>query len=189
MSTSILDQRFESKNFSGQKLSAQEYDNCLFESCDFTDSNLSAITFLECRFENCNLGNVMLKEASFQDVQFSGCKLLGVDFGNCNDFMFSVNFDDCILDYASFYGFHMKHTIFKTCSLKEADFTQANLQDSVFQHCNLSKSVFENTNLEKVDFSTSEHYTIDPEKNRLKKAKFNEKGLIGLLTKHDLIIK
>lgn len=50
-------------------------------------------------------------------------------------------------------------------------------------------AVFENTNLEKADFTTSYNYDIDPEKNRMKKAKFLQNGLHGLLLKYDLVVR
>jgi len=43
--------------------------------------------------------------------------------------------------------------------------------------------------LEKVNFLTSYNYSIDPENNRLKKAKFSMNGLAGLLGKYDIEIE
>jgi hypothetical protein len=43
-------------------------------------------------------------------------------------------------------------------------------------------------NLEKTDFRSSFNYSIDPEVNRIKKAKFDRAGLAGLLDKYDLEI-
>jgi hypothetical protein len=62
------------------------------------------------------------------------------------------------------------------------------LTSSVFHNCNLLKAAFYNTIIEKADFATSINYSIDPEINRIKKAKFSIFGLPGLLDKHDLII-
>ncbi len=185
----ILDQTFENKSFSGEKLPSREYDNCTFINCDFTGANMSVVTFLECRFDTCNFTKTMLKETSFQEVTFKECKMLGLDFGNCNDFMFSAEFDYCNLEYSSFSGFTMKNTMFNSCSLKEADFTDADIVGSTFYDCDLAKAIFENTIAEKVDFSTAKNFAIDPEMNRLKKAKFSTSGLAGLLHKHDLDVK
>jgi len=63
------------------------------------------------------------------------------------------------------------------------------LSSGVFDNCDLSMAVFENTNLEKADFTTSYNYDIDPEKNRMKKAKFSQNGLHGLLLKYDLVVR
>ncbi|MBP2832652.1 pentapeptide repeat-containing protein [Aquimarina sp. U1-2] len=189
MNHSIFDQTFKNDHFSGKKLPARAYDNCTFLNCDFTATNMSTVTFLECNFDTCNFDSTMLKETSFQGVVFKASKMLGVNIGSCNDFMFSAKFEDCNLDYSSFYGFTMKNTIFHNCSLKEADFTDADIVGSTFHDCDLAKAIFENTNAEKVDFSTAKNFTIDPEMNKLKKAKFSTSGLAGLLYKYDLEIK
>ena len=68
------------------------------------------------------------------------------------------------------------------------DFTETDLTDAVFDECDLSKAIFENTILEKVDLSTSINFNIDPERNRLKKAKFSAENIVGLLEKYDLVI-
>ncbi|MDY8135693.1 pentapeptide repeat-containing protein [Aquimarina sp. 2201CG5-10] len=189
MNEPIIDQTFESYNFSGKKLPAREYDNCVFTNCDFTNTDISVVTFLECRFETCNFGSLMMKKTSFQEVTFIDCKMLGLDFSNCNDFLFSVQFDSCNLDYATFYNFQMKNTIFNDCSLKIVDFTETDLSGTAFNNCNLSEAVFSNTILQKADFRTAVNYTIDPESNNIKKAKFKVSGLLGLLTKYDLDIE
>jgi hypothetical protein len=43
--------------------------------------------------------------------------------------------------------------------------------------------------LEKADIRTSHNYTIDPEKNKVKKAKFSIHGIAGLLDKYDIEIE
>lgn len=82
----------------------------------------------------------------------------------------------------------MKKTVFKSCILHEADFTEAILTGSAFDGCDLHRAVFENTVLEKVDFRTAFNFVIDPERNRLKKARFSNANLAGLLAKYDLHI-
>jgi uncharacterized protein YjbI with pentapeptide repeats len=80
-------------------------------------------------------------------------------------------------------------TRFINCSLKETDFAEADLSSSVFNNCDLAHAGFDNTNLEKADLRTAYNYSIDPERNKVKKAKFSAAGLSGLLHKYDLIIE
>jgi len=47
----------------------------------------------------------------------------------------------------------------------------------------------QNTNLEKANFLSSYHYIIDPEANRIKKAKFSLQGTVDLLAKYGIEIK
>lgn len=189
MSNLAINQTYENQDFSGKRLPAREYDNCIFINCDFTETNMSAVTFLECTFDTCNFSSVMMKETSYQEVLFTECKMLGLDFSNCNDFMFSVKFYTCNLEYTSFSEFILKNTVFNACNLKEVDFTEANLMGSIFNNCNMSHAIFEGTNLEKVDFRTAENFIIDPENNKLNKAKFSRSRLSGLLAKYNLIIE
>ncbi|GGD17077.1 hypothetical protein GCM10011343_04820 [Flavobacterium orientale] len=69
------------------------------------------------------------------------------------------------------------------------DFMNTDLTEALFDNCNLRRAVFVDTNLQKADFYSSHNYTIDPEKNKLKKAIFSSQGLKGLLEKYDLVVK
>ena len=40
-----------------------------------------------------------------------------------------------------------------------------------------------------IDFKTSYNYSIDPEVNSIKKAKFSLEGISGLLYKYDIVIE
>jgi uncharacterized protein YjbI with pentapeptide repeats len=103
--------------------------------------------------------------------------------------LFSVEFKDCVLDYAKFYTLKLKGTTFSNCSLIAVDFMNSDLTEVVFDNCDLHKSVFVDAVANKADFTTSYNFSIDPEKNKLKKARFSEAGLKGLLDKYDIIVK
>jgi uncharacterized protein YjbI with pentapeptide repeats len=72
--------------------------------------------------------------------------------------------------------------------LKETDLTECDLTEAVFDNCDLSKAIFDGAILEKADLRTAYNYTIDPEKNRIKKTRFSPAGLHGLLDKYDIRI-
>jgi len=82
----------------------------------------------------------------------------------------------------------MKATQFRKCSLQEVDFIEADLSVALFDDCDMSGAMFEDTILEKADFRSASNYTIDPEINRIKKAKFSIPDVIGLLGKFDIKI-
>ncbi len=79
--------------------------------------------------------------------------------------------------------------LFDNCNLQSVDFTQTNLTEATFHSSDLSKAIFEQSNLEKADFSMATNYTIHPEKNRIKGAKFNKDGLYGLLSMYNISIE
>jgi fluoroquinolone resistance protein len=99
-----------------------------------------------------------------------------------------VNFDNCNLSHSSFYKTKLKKTQFINLKLNEVDFTECDLSSSVFDNCDLTGAIFENAIIEKADFRTSFNYSIDPEKNRIKKARFSLSGIAGLLSKYDIEI-
>ena len=171
------------------ELETGKYEYCTFQTCNFEQVDLSEIAFWECTFKECDLSNADIRDADFREVAFQNCKLLGLDFTTTKDFLFSVSFEKCQLDYANFTGKQMPHTRFTDCSLKEADFTQASLIQATFSDCNLHRTIFEQTNLEKADFRTARNFIIDPENNILKKARFTNTNLSGLLKKYNLDIE
>jgi uncharacterized protein YjbI with pentapeptide repeats len=69
------------------------------------------------------------------------------------------------------------------------DFTESDLTNAYFDNCDLKKAIFEKTILEKSDFKSTFGFSIDPEKNRLKKAKFSKENIIGLLQHHNIIVE
>ena len=77
---------------------------------------------------------------------------------------------------------------FKNCLLEEVDFAESDLTNAVFAECDLRGAMFDHSKLEKADFRTAINYSIDPESNRIRKAKFSKEGAIGLLAKYDIII-
>ena len=130
-----------------------------------------------------------VKNTSFKTVKFSNCKLLGLNFSDCNVFLFSVGFEYCLLNLSSFYKLKLKGTKFRNCNLQEVDFTETDLTNAAFDNCDLERAIFERTILEKADFRTAYHYSIDPTVNRIKKARFSGNGLAGLLDKFNIVIE
>lgn len=116
-----------------------------------------------------------------RDVHFEQCKLLGLQFSDCKEFLFSVQFANCQLQLASFFKLKMVGTEFNTCELQETDFSEANLSSASFDQCNLTKAIFDRTNLEKADFRTAVGFSINPVENKVRKAKFSQANVIGLL--------
>lgn len=184
----IADKTFKSSNYTVNHLPKVEYDNCSFVNCNFSDSYISGISFLECEFVDCNFSSVKCKEAMFKDVVFNNCKLLGVLFHDCNPFLLSMTFTDCILNFSSFFNLKIKNTRFKNCSLEQTDFTNSDLTECIFDNCSLYQTTFDNSILEKVDFRTATDLRINPDINRIKYAKFSKENALGLLAYYKIDI-
>lgn len=183
------DKTFKGNDFSETPLVKGEYEACQFTQCNFANSNLSGSQFIECVFTDCHLSLINLNQTVFRNVQFINCKMLGLRFEQCNEFGRSFSFTGCQLAHSSFYQTNIKKTIFANCDLQECDFTESNITGVVFTNCNLQQAVFDNTVMEKADLRTAYNYSIDPETNRMKKAKFSAHGIAGLLGKYDIEIE
>ena len=184
----------ESENFLRQDyttsaLSKGEYDNCTFTGCNFSGSDLSYIIFSECEFTDCNFSMAKTQGTAFKDVDFKNCKMTGFNFSTAEPFLLSMNFTECQLNLSSFYGVKLKKARFKDCILHESDLTQADFTQASFAGCDFKHTVFENTVLEKADLRTAINYSIDPEQNRIKKAKFSLPEVTGLLDRYAIEIE
>lgn len=182
------DETFEGEDYADKVIRGQEYQSCDFKKCNFSNTDLSNNRFVDCRFDGCNLSLIKLHGTTFNDVQFKNCKMLGVNFKDCTNLFFSVGFDGCILDYASFMDKKMLKTRFIKTSLKEVNFSGVNLTGSLFDETDLNSAVFNGTDLSACNLITAYNYDIDPEFNTIKKAAFSAAGLPGLLTSHQLKI-
>jgi uncharacterized protein YjbI with pentapeptide repeats len=174
-------------DFTVQPIHQDSFESYKFTNCQFSD--IAGIDFTDCSFIRCNLSNAAVKACKMQDIEFIDCKLLGVNFFETKDFGFSVRFENCVLDYASFDNKKLNKSVFINCRLQYTNFTQADLSKSKLVNCDLSGALFYQTNLTGVDFTSSQNFDIDPTSNRIKKAKFLSADLAGLLTKFDIIIK
>jgi fluoroquinolone resistance protein len=178
--------RFEKIDFTEAPFPVGEYEKCTFIHCNFAGANIGGIIFSNVEFSGCNLSNTGLTQTAFRNVTFTECKCLGMQFLDCNPFLFEVTFRDCQLAHSSFYKMKMKKTVFANCKLLQADFTEADLNQAKFENCDLSGATFDRTILERTDFRTSYNFSIDPELNKIRKAKFSKEGILGLLDKYDL---
>jgi fluoroquinolone resistance protein len=177
---------FDKAVFTGKTMQG-EYEDCTFINCDFSNANLSNVTFTGCLFSGCNLSLCKLVKTTFNDVKFKHCKMIGLQLDTCNPFM-SFSFESCSLNHSSFYKLRIKKTVFKSCQLYEVDFSESDLTDSVFENCDFKGATFDNTILDKADLRTSYNYSIDPNMNRIRKAKFSLSSLPGLLDKYDITV-
>jgi len=181
-------QVFDKIDFNKSEWEKGEYEQCMFKDCDFSNINLSGSVFSDCTFQDSNLSLAKLVKTGFKQVQFIGSKLLGLRFDLSDDFLFSVHFNHCILNHSSFFRKKLKGTDFLHCKLEEVEFIESDLSHCRFDYSDLRGAKFENTNLEKSDFREAIHYSFDPEKNRVKKARFSMQGVLSLLDKYELDI-
>jgi len=190
MNENFSDKECYDKTYSRESvLRAEEYENCRFNNCDFSGLDLSSVKFLECEFTGCNLTLPKTVKTVFSRVQFKECKLLGLRFDQCNEFGLIFRFENCLLDQSSFYKTKIKKTVFKKSQLHEVDFAECDLSGAVFDDCDLLNARFEYSIMEKADFRSAYNYSIDPERNKIRKARFSLSGAVRLLDKYDIEVE
>jgi fluoroquinolone resistance protein len=183
------ERNFEKCAFAEITTAKADFENCSFRGCSFSETDLSNNNFVDCLFDQCNLCSAVLKNTSLRNCLFKNCKILGVNFEACNGLLFSVSFENCILNLSVFGKIKMRGTSFKDTSLQEVDFRQTDLFNSNFANCDLTRTLFAKTNLERVDFRTAYNYSFSPDGNSLKKAKFSLPAVVGLLNHLDIEIE
>lgn len=183
------DQLFDKTNYASISLDDALFEQCHFTGIDFTGTDLSGASFTDCVFQQCNLQMQPMNNILLGGVQFSNCKLNGIDFTHCNSFRFDVHFTGCLLDYTYFFEKNMKKAKLVDCSIRQAQFVQCDLSNALFQNCDLEQTMFDHNNLQGADFTTSVNLRLDPETNKIRKAKFSLYNLPGLLAKYDIVVK
>ncbi|MEI8125904.1 MAG: pentapeptide repeat-containing protein, partial [Parachlamydiaceae bacterium] len=164
------------------------YSYCTFDSCDFSEALLHEAKFCFCTFVNCNLSLLKLDGCRFQEVQFTECKIVGTEFFKCEKQFFSVTFKNCSLQYCNFSDLDMSKTAFTGSKLRENYFTNTLLKSACFDDVDLSGTLFHNCDFTQADFSRANHYSIDPQANKIKKAKFSFPEVVGLLNGFEITI-
>ncbi len=180
---------FEKAVYSETGLSGEEFEDCSFVDCNFSAGDLSRSRFTDCQFVGCNLSMAKVGQTELRNATFLNCKIVGVDFSACLSLLFSVSFEKCCLDYCGFVKSKLKKTRFLECAIREADFTEADLAQATFDDCDLANTLFSRTNLRQADFLTARNYSINPELNMIRKAKFSLAGAAGLLSHYDIVVK
>lgn len=178
---------FESQVFEGSTgLQRGEYENCTFVNCDLSESDFNGFKFIDCSFEGCNLSMIKPTHAAFQEVTFKDSKMLGIRFDTASGFGLSFSFENCRLDHSSFFRLKLRKVRFRNCDMEGVDFGEADLTEALFESTKLVQAIFDNTILEKADLRTASGFSIDPERNKLKKARFSQTNIAGLLDKYQI---
>ncbi|PZR19885.1 MAG: hypothetical protein DI539_12450 [Flavobacterium psychrophilum] len=175
--------------FGDESIMYKDFERCSFTNCDFSSANFTGVAFIDCTFTGCNFYEAKINYVAFRGALFTDCDFNGVNFSMVDPLLFEIEFKDCLLDYSKFYTLKIKGTTFTNCSLIAVDFMSTDLTGVMFDNCNLHKAVFIDAIANKADFTTSYNFSIDPERNKLKKAMFSQAGLKGLLDKYDIIVK
>lgn len=192
-------QQYEGATFTAYAAPAQaftraDFAGCHFDRCVFTEGTFSHCSFTDCRFTGCDLSLARVPGCRFTDTRFHSSKLLGVDWTKAGDaviskLFLSVHFDDCLLNYATFFGLTLRRGRFAGCVAREVDFREADLTETVCTKSDFTGSKFHHTNLTKADFRHATGYAINPATNTVAKARFSLPEAVSLLSGFDIVIE
>ncbi|MDQ2787279.1 MAG: pentapeptide repeat-containing protein [Chloroflexota bacterium] len=192
-------QQYEGATFTALATPAQTFTGidfaaCVFDRCVFTESAFSHCSFTDCRFTGCDLSLARVPGSRFTDTRFDASKLLGVDWTKAGDaviskLFLSVHFDDCLLNYATFFGLALRRSRFTDCIAREVDFRDADLTEAVCTTTDFTGSKFHHTNLTKADFRRATGYAINPATNTVTRARFSLPEAVSLLSGFDIVIE
>ncbi|WP_306643266.1 pentapeptide repeat-containing protein [Sanyastnella coralliicola] len=189
MSSYTYEEEFKKADFTSTLLAKREYEACTFQNCRFNEADISEMKFIECTFIECDLSNAKVAKSLFQEVEFSACKLVGIQWEHCNDFGFSIQFNNSQLDLATFYQMKLNRCSFVNCQMEGVDLAETSLEGARLSHCKLTNAIFDQTNLQRTDLRGSSGFNIDPEHNKIKGAQFSYPEVLTLLDKYGLKIE
>jgi uncharacterized protein YjbI with pentapeptide repeats len=168
----------------------KDFEQVNFTNCDLQNADFSGFSFEDCTFENCNLSLIQLKNSRVRDNQFKSCKMIGINWTNIDESLnFGNVFTDSVLDMNNFTGLNISHFEAYKCTFKETWFNQSNLTEAILKECDLSGAFFNATNLSKADLRGSFGYMVDPQYNKITKAKFSLPEAVSLLNGFDISLE
>lgn len=182
----LQDRRFAGLDARGRTLTGIEFEGCTFERCAFNETSFVRCRFVDCRFESCDLSVARFPDTRLSEVAFSGSKLSGVDWtlpaeAQALRLPLAVSFEDCVLDYGSFFGVVLSGLTMRRCQAQEIDLTEADLTGADLGETDFAGAKFLHTKLTKADLRGARRYAIDPLANPLKGARLSLPEAVSLL--------
>ncbi|MBU2864759.1 pentapeptide repeat-containing protein [Reinekea forsetii] len=183
---------FVDEALSGETLSHIEFDGCTFKECDFSSAVFDHCKFIECEFVRCNLSVVQLKASRFMDVVFKESKVIGVDWTRAAwsnvQLASPVAFEHSVLNDSSFFGLYLAELSVEHCKANDVDFREGDFNEANFSGSDLSRCLFDGANLNGANFTDADHYYIDINNCKLKKAIFSRTEAVNLLESLDIVL-
>ncbi len=183
---------FKNQVYSGKEIKFKEIADTKFTRCTFTDAFFDECTFKNCVFDQCDLSMMRVKSSKFAEVQFVKCKAIGINWTEASwekgGFFRLIDFQECALNYSTFFGLKLKKMKMTKCTALEVDFGEADLTGAIFSHTDFSGSIFMHTDLTDANFVNAIHYNISANNNTLKKTKFSLPEALSLLRGLDIIL-
>lgn len=177
---SHYNKRFENINYEDKHIVSRYFENCVFYKSTIKGCLFEDCTFNKCTFESSDLSLIKFKDTYVTDIKLISCKAIGVLWYDTLS-PFSIQADQSILSYSSFFGKNLKKVKLTGCTAREVDFTGCNMSSAVLHGTDFLGSTFSDTDLRLADFTGAQNYQIDPAGNKIKGATFQLPAAISFL--------
>lgn len=177
----FLEEQLVSQSYKADDLLDLQYEKCQFTSCTFQETDLRSTVFDACRFIRCSIILPKIEGLVLRNVFFEDSRLLGMPFGECNQFGFNPDFSGCLIESCMFldmklikkelHNNHFRNTDFMNCDLREVSFSGSRFEKTQFGHCDLRDA----------DFREAKDYSLNPEDNKVKGSKHRLPGALSFL--------
>lgn len=174
--------RYEGVDLGAHRLAGHTFEDCVFTGCRFDDRPQAGVSFISAEFRRCEFVLTKLAGVTLAGVLFSECKLLGVHFTECNKFGFAPSFEGCLIDQSVFQQNTWKKGRFVKNLIRSCDFMECGLREAVFDDTTFENTRFSQCDLSRADFRSAAGYAIDPQGNRISKARFSMPEAESFLT-------
>lgn len=179
--------------FKNEVARGSDFTECKFIGCDFSDTVFQSCRFMDCDFEECTMKMTRVENTTFARVRFKGCSLLGVNWTEANwsewaTKLSSIEFEDCDLKYAVFFGLELKKMKLRNCIAYEANFAEADLSETDFAGTDFAGALFLRTDLTNANFVGAKNYVLNIHDNNTTGAEFSLPEAVRLLHYMDIVI-
>lgn len=177
----VSGEKYTSLDFEPDSLIGRQFDSCRFTSCTFRETDLRSTVFDTCTFLRCDFILPKIAGLTLRAAVFKDSRLMGLPFGECNQFGFDVDFHECIIDSCMFLSMKFRKKAFTNNKFRNSDFMDCDLRDASFNGCHFENAQFHNCNLQKSDFREAENYCINPDGNKVKGSKHRLPGVLSFI--------
>jgi uncharacterized protein YjbI with pentapeptide repeats len=176
---------FRDLDLSGQVVSGQQYEQCVFTKCNFAGTQFKACNFYDCEFRSCDLSLIKVGHCEFSNNLVEDSKAMGINWAEMRvptvRVYCPVEFIRCNINYSNFMALDLREIQIVGCEAREVNFSEANLSKSNLTDSDFANSIFNHTNLAGADLTHAVNYYIDVYHNPIKGAKFSIPEAISLL--------
>lgn len=150
---SIADRLIEGTRIESRAAGTLRIESSVLEGVSLAGSSFAAIIWKDVRLVRCDLANLETRSLNLTRVEFIDCRMTGLRAGeaDCRDVLVSAGDQR----YCQFRFSRFKSAEFDACNFAEADFQGTDLSGSIFRRCSLLNAEMSKVRLVNADLRGS----------------------------------